>query len=150
MSLAEPYDATTILLVEDDPAHAELIETNLRRGSLKNPIIRAENGREALDYLHCQGAWSGTERPNSLLVLLDLNMPVLDGVEVLRTVKSDPSLRRIPVIVLTSTDEPREIESAYDIGCNAYVTKPVRYQAFADTIQGLGQFVTLLAVPKGA
>ena len=150
MPLTETYNVTTLLLVEDDPAHAELIETNLRRGQLDNPIVRAVNGQEALDYLLRRGAWSESPLPTSLLVLLDLNMPVVDGVEVLRTVKADPDLRKIPVIVLTSTDEPREIQSAYDIGCNAYVTKPVRYQAFAETIQGLGQFVSLLAVPKAA
>ncbi|NBC32717.1 MAG: response regulator [Alphaproteobacteria bacterium] len=150
MPLTDEYDATTILLVEDEPAHAELIESNLRRGKLGNPIVRAGNGQEALDYLLSRGKWEGIPRPDSLLVLLDLNMPVIDGVQVLRTIKADPALRKIPVIVLTSTDEPREIESAYDIGCNAYVTKPVRYQAFAETIQGLGQFVTLLAVPKAA
>lgn len=150
MPLLDDYEAATILLVEDDAAHAELIEANLRRGSLANPIVRAGNGQEALDYLLRRGKWQGSARPETLLVLLDLNMPVIDGVQVLRTIKSDPGLKKIPVIVLTSTDEPREIESAYDIGCNAYVTKPVRYQAFAETIQGLGQFVTLLAVPKAA
>ena len=150
MALNGSQDNTTILLVEDDAAHAELIETNLRRGNLDNPIVRAVDGQEALDYLQCRGEWSGSRRPSSMLVLLDLNMPVVHGIQVLRTIKADPELRKIPVIVLTSTDEPREIESAYDIGCNAYVTKPVRYQQFAETIKGLGQFVSVLAIPRAA
>ena len=144
------HSVTTILLVEDDDAHAELIEANLRRGGLGNPIVRLEDGQAALDYLQRQGSFAGHERPDSMLMLLDLNMPRIDGGQVLAAVKSDPSLRKMPIIVLTSTDDPREIDSAYDRGCNAYVTKPVRYDAFVATIQRLGQFVTLLAVPRRA
>jgi CheY-like chemotaxis protein len=140
------HSVTTILLVEDDDAHAELIEANLRRGGLGNPIVRFADGQGALEFLRRK---DNRDYPESLLMLLDLNMPGVDGGQVLAAVKSDPSLRKMPIIVLTSTDDPREIDSAYDRGCNAYVTKPVRYDAFVATIQRLGQFVTLLAVPKG-
>ena len=143
------HSVTTILLVEDDDAHAELIEANLRRGGLGTPSVRLEDGQAALDYLQGTGPFAGAERPESLLMLLDLNMPRIDGSQVLAAVKSDSSLRKMPIIVLTSTDDPREIDAAYDRGCNAYVTKPVRYDAFVATIQRLGQFVTLLAMPRG-
>jgi CheY-like chemotaxis protein len=143
------HSVTTILLVEDDDAHAQLIEANLRRGGLGNPIERFDNGQAVLNFLNCEGDFLGRERPESLIMLLDLNMPGIDGGQVLAAVKSDASLRKMPVIVLTSTDEPGEIENAYERGCNAYVTKPVRYDQFVGTIQRLGQFVTLLAVPRG-
>ncbi len=146
--MTDNHVVTTILLVEDDPAHAELIETNLRRGGLGNPIIHLSDGRKALDFLRSRGPYAQRDRDASLLILLDLNMPVVDGARVLAEVKADAALRKIPVIVLTSTDDPGEVDSAYELGCNAYVTKPVPYDRFVATIRSLGQFVTLLAVPK--
>ncbi len=139
---------TTILLVEDDPAHADLIESNLRRGGLDNPIVKLGDGQDALDFLYGKGAFEGHPRPKSLLMLLDLNMPNVDGSQVLSAVKADQALRKLPIIILTSTDDPREIEAAYDLGCNAYVNKPISYDKFVQTIQGLGMFVTLITLPS--
>jgi CheY-like chemotaxis protein len=147
--MATNHSVTTILLVEDDDAHAQLIEANLRRGGLGNPIERFSDGQAVLEYLRGETVQAGRELPESLLMLLDLNMPGVDGAQVLAAVKSDADLRKMPIIVLTSTDDPREIDSAYERGCNAYVTKPVRYEEFVGTIQRLGQFVTLLAMPRG-
>jgi CheY-like chemotaxis protein len=146
--MGDNHVVTTILIVEDEPAHAELIETKLRRGGLGNPIVHLPDGQAALDCLRSQGSYADRDRDASLLMLLDLNMPGVDGAQVLAEVKADAALRKIPVIVLTSTDDPGEVESAYDLGCNAYVTKPVPYDQFVGTIRSLGQFVTLLAVPK--
>ena len=106
-----------IFLVEDDPGHARLIKKNLRRSNIMNKIIVAENGRKALDYLFCEGEYAGNER-HPLLVLLDLNLPVLDGYQVLKRMKEDERTRRIPVIILTTTDDSREVSRCYDLGCS--------------------------------
>ncbi len=138
---------TTILLVEDDPAHADLIEMNLRRSGLDNPIVRLGDGQCALDYLYDRGSYAGRPQAASLLMLLDLNMPVIDGAGVLSAVRADLAMRTLPIIVLTSTDDPYEVEAAYELGCNFFVRKPVAYDRFIETIQGLGRFVTLITPP---
>lgn len=138
---------TTILLVEDDPAHADLIEINLRRSGLHNPIVRLSDGQLALDYLYERGSYAGRPPAASMLMLLDLNMPVVDGVGVLSTVRADQAMRKLPIIVLTSTDDPFEVDTAYELGCNFFVRKPVAYDRFTETIQGLGRFVTLITPP---
>jgi CheY-like chemotaxis protein len=137
----------TIVLVEDDPGHALLIEKNLRRAGFANPIVHLGNGREALEYLERENAPGGGQCRPPLLMLLDLNMPVLDGYEVLRVVKSDPRTRTIPIAVLTTTDSPREVERCYELGCNVYVTKPVDYEQFSDAMRKLGMFLTIVNVP---
>ncbi len=137
----------TVLLVEDDPGHALLIEKNLRRSGISDSIVPLSNGREALDYLdglHGRGCESGSP---AMLMLLDLNMPLLDGYEVLRAVKSDARTRSIPVVILTTTDNPAEIERCYKLGCNAYVTKPVDYEQFSDTLRRLGLFLSVVQLP---
>ena len=135
----------TILIVEDDPGHSKLIEKNLRRGGLENPIKAFENGQQALDYLNSQ-----SDHPinQCVLLLLDLNMPVMNGVELLRIVKQDAKLREIPVIILTSTDDQREIDECYSLGCNLYVPKPVEFDRFADAVRKLGLMIGLIAVPS--
>jgi len=140
---------TTILLVEDDPGHARLIEKNLRRSNVTNGIIRASNGQQALDYLFSEGQYSGTERASPLLVLLDLNMPVLDGYQVLERMKSDERTRHIPVIMLTTTDDAREVSRCYELGCSVYVTKPVDYEQFTLAIRNLGLFLSVVTVAEG-
>jgi CheY-like chemotaxis protein len=137
----------TLVLVEDDPGHALLIEKHLRRAGIVNPIVHLGNGREALDYLNREHAPGLLQDPPMVLMLLDLNMPVLDGYEVLRIVKSDPRTRTIPVAILTTTDSPREIERCYQLGCNLYITKPVDYEQFSDAMRKLGMFLTIVNVP---
>lgn len=139
----------TILLVEDDPGHARLIEKNLRRSNITNDIITVSNGQQALDYLFSEGEYAGTERASPLLVLLDLNLPVLDGHQVLDRMKADERSKRIPVIILTTTDDTREVSRCYESGCSVYITKPVEYHEFADAIHKLGLFLTIVAVPNG-
>jgi CheY-like chemotaxis protein len=139
----------TILLAEDDPGHARLIEKNLRRANIKNEIIFAPNGQEAIDYLFSEGDYTGKKLPSHLLVLLDLNMPVLDGYQVLQRMKSDERTKRIPVIILTTTDDPREVTRCYELGCNVYITKPVDYEQFAEAMRKLGLFLMVVMIPDG-
>ena len=139
----------TILLVEDDLGHARLIEKNLRRSNIKNNIVTVSDGQQALEYIFGEGEFEESERPFPLLVLLDLNLPVVDGYEVLRRLKADKSTRRIPVIVLTTTDDSREIKRCYELGCNVYMTKPVDYEQFSEAIKQLGLFLSVVAIPNG-
>ena len=120
----------TILLAEDDLGHACLIEKNLRRSNIVNQIIHVSDGQQAVDFLLRQGEFEGRPHPENLLVMLDLNMPVLDGYQVLERIKNEESTKRIPIIVLTTTDDRREVTRCYDLGCNVYVTKPVDYEQF--------------------
>lgn len=138
----------TMLLVEDDPGHARLIEKNLRRAQVMNKLVLLQDGHQAINYLfgvnHPQldpGSWS------LVLVLLDLNLPGLDGFQVLERLKSDPRTSHIPVIVLTTTDDPYEVQRCYDLGCNIYVVKPVEYTQFSETIQKLGRFLSVVTIP---
>lgn len=136
---------TVILLVEDDPGHARLIEKNLRRSSVTNEIVKLTDGQQTLNYLHANG--NTAERPR-LVVLLDLNMPGMSGYQVLARLKSDERTRSIPVVVLTTADDSAEIERCYGLGCNAYITKPVDYERFSEAIQRLGLMLTTVRIPN--
>ena len=140
--------AQVILLVEDDDGHAKLVELNLKRSGIVNEIVRAKDGQEALDYVQSRGAYAGHPLPQVVLILLDINMPRLDGVETLRRLKSDQAFKNIPVIMLTTTDDPREIKQCYDYGCNVYIAKPVEYEQFAEAIQRFGLFLQVIALPQ--
>jgi CheY-like chemotaxis protein len=133
----------TILLAEDDPGHARLIEKNLRRSNIMNKIVTVGDGQQAIDYLFSD------DRPWPLLVLLDLNMPVLDGYQVLERIKASEHTKRIPVVVLTTTDDSREVSRCYDLGCNVYMTKPVDYLQFSEAIRKLGLFLSVVTMPDG-
>jgi CheY-like chemotaxis protein len=133
----------TILLAEDDPGHARLIEKNLRRSNIMNKIVIVGDGQQAVDYLF------GDDCPWPLLVLLDLNMPVLDGYQVLERIKANEHTRRIPVVILTTTDDSREVSRCYDLGCNVYMTKPVDYLQFSEAIRKLGLFLSVVTMPGG-
>ncbi|KAB0671222.1 response regulator [Oryzomonas sagensis] len=139
----------TILIAEDDDGHAELIQDNLQEAGLRNPIVRFRNGQEALDFFY--GASDGDaprcEKGLAYMMLLDIRMPKVDGVEVLRQIKSDPELKNMPVIMLTTTDDPREVRTCYALGCSCYVTKPVDYQKFAEMLNRLGLFLLVVQVP---
>jgi CheY-like chemotaxis protein len=142
-----PNRQVTILLVEDDPGHARLIEKNLRRASITNEIIALSDGQQAIDYLFGEGKHAGAQRPSPMLMLLDLNLPVLDGYQVLCRMKGDERTRRIPVVVLTTTDDTREVARCYELGCNVYVTKPVNYEQFSEAIHKLGLFLAVVTIP---
>ncbi len=144
------HHPVTILLAEDDDGHARLIEKNLRRSGVANAIVRVVDGQAALDFLMRTGPHAATPLPTPLLVMLDLNMPVVSGLQVLERMKAEPRTRRVPVVVLTTTDDSHEVNRCYDLGANVYVTKPVDYQAFSDAIVKLGMLVTVVSVPDGA
>ena len=137
----------TILLIEDDPGHARLIEKNVRRAGVGNEIVHVEDGTKALEHLFGRGDWA---KADPMLVLLDLNLPDMSGTEILARIKADPVLRRTPVIVLTTTDDRQEIQRCYDLGCNVYITKPVEYEGFSAAIRQLGLFLTVMQVPQPA
>ena len=137
----------TIILIEDDPGHARLIEKNVRRAGVNNTINHFSDGTTAFDHLFGQDA--GKRRVQlPILVLLDLNLPDMSGLDILAKIKGDPMLRRVPVIVLTTTDDKLEIQRCYDMGCNVYITKPVEYESFASAIRQLGLFLAVMQVPE--
>ena len=134
-----------IIMIEDDEGHARLIEKNIRRAGINNEVSHFLDGGSALDYLlnHAEGP----SKNGPALVLLDLNLPDMSGTDILQRIKSDPGLKRTPVVVLTTTDDKIEIERCYDLGCNVYITKPVNYESFADAIRQLGLFLSVMQVP---
>ena len=141
----------TILIAEDDDGHAELICDNLRESGLSNRIIRFCDGQEALDFFF--GATPQDDLPRrehgrAYMLLLDIRMPKVDGVEVLKQLKSHPEWKNMPVIMLTTTDDPREIHKCYNLGCSCYVTKPVDYQKFSEMLTRLGLFLLVVQVPN--
>ncbi len=137
-----------ILLAEDDEGHAFLVRGNLEEAGIVNEIVHVTDGQEALDYIRCEGAHAGRVANGPLLLLLDIKMPRVDGVEVLRRLKEDPRTARLPVIMLTTTDDPREVQHCYDLGCSSYVTKPVEYERFAEAMKRLGLFLSIVQVPR--
>jgi len=139
------YKDIMILLVEDDEGHAELIKDCLKETGVTNPIRRFRDGQEIIDYLF--GAEEvKMELARGYLVLLDIRIPKIDGQEVLRRIKSDARLKSLPVVMLTTTDDPREVQTSYRMGCNAYLTKPVDYENFTEMIRYLGQFIRILRI----
>jgi len=143
----DTHKMVTILLVEDDPGHARLIEKNLRRANISNEIIMLEDGQKAVDYLLKEGGYREERHSAPLLILLDLNLPVLDGYQVLKIIKKDERTRHIPVAVLTTTDNTQEITRCYELGCNVYITKPVEYEQFSEAIRKLGLFLSIVKIP---
>ncbi len=138
----------TILIAEDDDGHAELIIDNLRDAGLTNEIIRFRDGQEALDFLTGTPDTENTRQSGTAyLLLLDIRMPRVDGVEVLRRVKDTPELHKMPVIMLTTTDDPREVKNCYELGCSCYITKPVDYDRFSEMLNRLGLFLMVVQVP---
>lgn len=144
---ASPINPVTILFAEDDDGHAMLVERNLKRAGLINGLVRVVDGQEALDFVRCEGRFSARAPNGPIIILLDINMPRVDGVEALRQIKGDPKTSHIPVIMLTTTDDPREVERCYRAGCNVYITKPVEYEAFVEAIRRLGLFLQVVRQP---
>ena len=139
-----------VLLAEDDEGHASLVRRNLQRAGIANEIVHVKDGQEALDFIRCQSAYATRVPKGPLLLLLDINMPRVDGVEVLRQVKADAKTAKLPVVMLTTTDDPREVHKCYQLGCSVYVTKPVVYEDFIEAIKRLGLFLTIVNVPTEA
>ena len=136
-----------ILIAEDDEGHAALIKKNLKRSGISNEIIRFRDGQEVLDFF--KGTHENAfEKEKPYLLLLDIRMPKIDGVEVLRTIKQDEQLRTIPVIMITTTDDPREVERCHNIGCSNYIAKPIDYDSFVNAIRQLGLFLAVVNIPS--
>ncbi len=142
--------AVTIVMIEDDQGHARLIEKNIRRAGVNNEIAAFADGTTALGYLLGADGSGAVSAHRFLLILLDLNLPDMAGGEILARIKANQHLRRSPVIVLTTTDDAREIQKCYDLGANLYVTKPVNYEEFANAIRQLGLFFSIVQVPENA
>ncbi len=137
--------AVTILMIEDDPGHARLIEKNIRRASVPNEIRAFGDGGSAIAFLN-----RPENQDENYLILLDLNLPDMRGIEVLRTIKTNPRLRLFPVIILTTTDDEEEIRHCYELGANVYVTKPLDFDGFANAVRQLGLLFTIMQVaPHG-
>ena len=136
-----------ILLVEDDPKDIDLTLTALGEYKLANEVIVVRDGAEALDYLHTKGNYRSRARENPAVVLLDLKLPKVDGFEVLRGIRSDERLKHIPVVVLTSSREDRDMVASYKLGVNAYVVKPVDFHAFVNAVKELGVFWAVINEP---
>jgi len=136
-----------ILIAEDDMGHAALIQKNLRRAGITNQFIHFKDGEQTLDFLFRRTQEPRLVSGTPYLLLLDIRMPRVDGVEVLRQVKQDRELKKMPVIMLTTTDDPREVENCYSLGCSNYIAKPVDYDNFVQAIQQLGLFLLVVKVP---
>ena len=142
--MSEPV---TILIAEDDEGHATLMQRNLRRASVPAAAVRVRDGQELLDYMYRRGSWQAREEHSALLILLDLNMPRVGGIEVLERLKRDAALAHIPVFVLTTTDNPFELDRCYARGAAACIVKPVDYGAFKDMVQRLAEFLVMARLP---
>jgi CheY-like chemotaxis protein len=136
-----------IVMIEDDEGHARLIEKNIRRAGVNNKITPFTNGNDAVKYLFGADGTGSSNKSKPMLVLLDLNLPDMTGVDILKRVKTNEHLKRVPVVVLTTTDDAVEIQRCYDLGCNVYITKPVNYENFANAIRQLGLFFSVIQVP---
>ena len=139
-----------IVMIEDDEGHARLIEKNIRRAGVGNEIIPFVNGADALNYLLGDDRSGVASSERQQLILLDLNLPDMTGIDILQKLKGNKHTKRSPIVVLTTTDDSREIQRCYDLGANVYITKPVNYEGFANAIRQLGLFVAVMQVPETA
>lgn len=138
----------TILIAEDDAGHFALVKKNLWRTCADAEIVHFHNGKELLDYFFCNGTQHRS--PKSYLLLLDIKMPLVDGISVLEKFKNNPELKKIPVFMLTTTNNPSEISHCYQVGCNFYIVKPLDYMQFMQAIEHLGTFLSMsgLTIPE--
>lgn len=146
---------STLLIVEDDHGHLRLIEKNLKRSGIGSALLSFTDGQSVMDYLEGKDSARLPENPSRLFMLLDLRLPKLDGLEVLKRIKNDPELRKIPVSILSTSDDPREIEKCYLLGCSYYFVKPSEYEKFSEVISELARLSQLASLspvktsPKG-
>jgi len=138
----------TVLIADDDDGHAYLVEDNLRRAGVNTTFLRFSDGQEVLDFLFGRTKDPTFQPGQSHLLLLDIRMPKVDGVAVLQQIKADPELRKLPVMMLTTTEDPREVDRCHALGCNVYIHKPVSYDSFAKALAELGKFVSMVKVPR--
>ena len=143
-------DPVTIIMIEDDEGHARLIERNIRRSGVNNEIVPFTNGTEAVHYLFGKDGSAVERKGQALLILLDLNLPDMTGIDILKRVKENKHLKSTPVVVLTTTDDSQEMKRCYELGCNVYITKPVNYESFANAIRQLGLFFSVIQVPPAS
>ena len=137
-----------IIVGEDDDGHAGLIKKNLARAGIVNEVLRFKDGQEILDFLFQKADGPQRESGTSYCLLLDIRMPKLDGIEVLKQLKADQELTKIPVIMLTTTDDPKEVERCHTIGCSSYIVKPIEYEAFVNAVRQLGLFLSIVEIPQ--
>ncbi len=137
-----------ILIAEDDEGHAGLIRKNLARAGISNRVEHFRDGQEIVDFLFMKGEGPQRRPHTPYILLLDIRMPKLDGTEVLKLIKEDPELRKMPVVMITTTDDPREVERCHTLGCSSYITKPVEYDAFVNAVRQLGLFLAVVQVPQ--
>ncbi len=140
------YKELIILIAEDDDGHAELIKEGLADAGVCNKTKRFPNGEEVWKFLSGTGDGEVRDKGKSYLLLLDINMPLMDGFEVLKKMKGSNDLKEIPIMMLTTTDDPREVEECYKLGCNMYITKPVDFNKFAETLRRLGLFIQVVKI----
>lgn len=138
----------TIIIAEDDEGHALLIKRNLKRSGVVNPIIHFSNGEEVINFFFGENPAYMQQKNTSYIVLLDIKMPKLDGIEVLERLKNDPATKKIPVIMITTTDNPREINACHELGCNNYIVKPIDYLKFIEIVKRLGYYLEIVETPK--
>ncbi len=138
----------TLLLVDDDPAHSTLIKRNLLKCGVNNEIVLLNSGQQLLDFLFAEGSYKNRNKPDKVIILLDINMPGISGTEILKHLKAGELTRKIPIFMLTTTDDPAEIDECFRLGCNAYLIKPVEHKEFASTIQQLGHFLIQNQIPQ--
>ncbi|MCP3891228.1 MAG: response regulator [Desulfobulbaceae bacterium] len=136
-----------ILVAEDDEGHANLIKKNLKRAGIINKVLLFKDGQEIINFLFGKGDKPHRQSGEAYILLLDIRMPKIDGVQVLKRVKADPSLKKLPVIMITTTDDPREIGNCHEMGCSSYITKPIDYDSFVNAIRQLGLFLSVVQVP---
>lgn len=145
------HNPVVLLVVEDDDGHSELIQECFEQSGITNELLRFRDGQAAWDFLSGQGAGPHIDPSGRYLLLLDIRMPRMNGVEVLKRVKSSDTLKKIPVIMLTTTDDPAEIEECYHLGCSSYVTKPIDFQRFTEVLTRIGLFLAIIQVaPPGS
>lgn len=137
----------TIIIAEDDEGHALLIKRNLKRAGIVNPIIHFRNGEEVLQFFLEPGTEYLKTKDTTYIVLLDIKMPKVDGIEVLEKLKGNALTRKMHVIMITTTDSPKEIEQCHDLGCNSYIVKPIDYQKFIEIIKRLGYYLDIIEIP---
>ncbi|HMB31311.1 MAG TPA: response regulator [Desulfohalobiaceae bacterium] len=137
-----------IVLAEDDEGHARLIEKNLKRSGIANKIHAFSDGEQTLDFFFQRGQGPHRETGRSYILLLDIRMPKIDGIEVLEALGQDKELSKMPIVMITTTDDPIEVDKCHKLGCSNYIAKPIDYEKFVQTIRNLGLFLKVVQYPK--
>ncbi|EKD27111.1 MAG: Response regulator receiver protein [uncultured bacterium] len=142
------YDDVVIIVAEDDIGHASLIKRNLARAGINNEILHLSDGEQALNFLFRTGEGPVRDLDKQYLLLLDIRMPKVSGIEVLEEIKKDSVLKKLPVIMVTTTDDPKDVDKCHLLGCSNYITKPIEYEKFIEVVQKLGFFLKIVSIPS--